>query len=79
MIQTTGSTQKVRIQDLFKGWVHPIAKCVTGSKLFPGSPLFSVSAAGPNVLSPHKGKYRCTQSEDAVCADCDDGALFIYS
>lgn len=24
-------------------------------------PLFSVSAAGPNVLSPHKGKYRCTQ------------------
>lgn len=42
-------------------------------------PLFSVSAAGPNVLSPHKGKYRCTRSEDAVCADCDDGALFIYS
>lgn len=44
-------------------------------------PLFSVSAAGPNVLSPHTaGKYRCTQSQYVVCADCDhhsdDGALF---
>uniref|UniRef100_K1R6W5 Ubiquitin carboxyl-terminal hydrolase n=1 Tax=Magallana gigas TaxID=29159 RepID=K1R6W5_MAGGI len=41
-------------------------------------PLFSGSAPGPNVLSPHTGKYRCTQSKHVVCSDCDDGALFIY-